>query len=95
MREIHDYLAASHSSLRALAGELGVQPSTLSRSVATNAFSRDLAQRIRARLRGEKEVDGRAMVVRKALHLLSRSDKLRVRAEKLLKVALDHEAQAK
>lgn len=81
-------------SIRSLARELGIQGSTLSRSLREQAFSRELAGRLRKRLGSAEVKQTNNQAVLKALQLLSRADRLRARAEKLLRTALDLPDQA-
>lgn len=76
-------------SQTAMADALGVDKATLSRSLATSSFS----PRVRSKITdlvdlkvGEESVEE---LLRKSLHILEQSSKLRMRAEAMLMLAID------
>ena len=76
-------------SATALAGQLGIAPSTLTRSMNERAFSDDMASRLRAELKPAATASDDRALLQKALLLLRESDRLRVRAERLVAEYLD------
>lgn len=87
------HMAEHRLNQTAMADALGVDKATLSRSLATSSFS----QRVRSKLIGlvDLEVDGRPVeeLLRKSLHILERSNKLRTRAEAMLMLAIDRASE--
>lgn len=87
---VRSHMAISGLSARALAGRVGVQASTVTRSLEESAFSDDLASRLRIELGIGKGAPRAAESLRKALHLLKQADKLYARAERMMVEAIDH-----
>lgn len=80
-------------SLARLADVLSVHKSTLSRSLATGAFSAGLSIRVREVVAPIEHPTDNAELLRKALRILAASDTLRRDAERMLVEALDRTAR--
>jgi len=87
---VRSHMAGSGLSARTLAGRVGVQASTVTRSLEQSAFSDDLASRLRIELGIGKGSPRAAESLHKALHLLKQADRLYARAERMMVEAIDH-----
>jgi hypothetical protein len=79
-------------SLGQIADIIAVDKSTLCRSLKAGAFSRRVSQRLRKVVEPVRSGDSVNDLLRKALRLISASDRLRERADRLLIEALDQSA---
>jgi len=88
-------MEAQGLSTAEVADMIAVNKSTLSRSLRVGAFSGKVRQRLRNIIDPVRSDESVSELVRKALRIISASDKLRVRAERLLIEALDQSAASK
>lgn len=88
-------MEAQGLSIAQVADMVAVDKSTLSRSLKAGAFSRKVRQRLRSVVDPVRPGESAPKLVLKALRLISASDRLRERADRLLIEALDQSAASK
>lgn len=88
-------MEAQGLSVAQVADMVAVDKSTLSRSLKAGAFSRKVRQRLKSVVDPVRSDESVPELVRKALRLISASDRLRERADRLLIEALDQSAASK
>lgn len=93
--QVRSHMEAQGLSTAEVADMIAVNKSTLSRSLRVGAFSGKVRQRLRNIIDPVRSDESVSELVRKALRIISASDKLRVRAERLLIEALDQSAASK
>lgn len=86
---VNRHLDESGGSIRSLAAACGVSPSTLSRSMAAGAFSKELGTRLRGVIGNTGESPAELMV-HKALRLIELDRRMLKRSEAALRSALAH-----
>lgn len=93
--QLRQHMLAHGKSTAAIGAELGVHKATISRSLKQNSFSHEVRARVAAHLANLLDTEGPHEALRKALHLLSMSDKLRSDAERMIAKALDQMVERK
>lgn len=87
--QIRSHLSERGLTLTEAATAIGVDKSTLSRSLKNSAFSHSLRGAVATLIRDDEGTTSAATLLHKSLHLLNLSDKMRQDAERMIAEALD------
>lgn len=93
--QLRQHMAARGLSTADIGLTLGVDKATISRSLKDNSFSRQLRTRVAAHLGSSLPPKASEDLLQEALHLLRKSDKLRLDAERLIAEALSRSIAGK
>ncbi|GEM_PF-4860446 len=93
--QVRSHMDVQGLSIGQVADMIAIDKSTLSRSLKASAFSRNVRQQLKNIVDPVKPNESVSDLVRKALCLMSASDRLRERADQLLIKALDQSAASK
>lgn len=93
--QVRSHMDLQGLSIGQVADMIAIDKSTLSRSLRASAFSGNVRQKLKSIVDPVKSDESVSDLVRKALRLISASDRLRERADRLLIKALDQSAASK
>ena len=93
--KVRSYMKGCRLSVEQMSDMVAIDKSTLSRSLKSGAFSKEVRQRLRHVVDPIGSSESVDKLVQKALRLLAASDRLRERADQMLIQALDQSAASK
>lgn len=87
--QLRSHLREHGLTLTEAAAAIGVDKSTLSRSLKNSAFSHSLRGAVATLIRDDEGITTATKLLHKSLHLLNLSDRIRQNAERMIAEALD------